>query len=737
VSQLDQDYDIVRAEVFRKGLDAIAEEMAITLMRTSGSPVVTDGMDFSTSLLDEKGEQVGFSGYVAFHVSTSFLGVEAVSADHPIETLSAGDGFLINDPHTAGAIHQGDMAIVMPYFWRDEFVGWGHVNEHVLDVGGSGVSGFAPDARDCFSEALRFTGLHAIRDWELDREWAKFIGANVRVPGPVLNDLRSMIAAHNTGATRLSGLLDEFGMDEFRFYAKVNKQLSEDMVRRRIQALPDGVYVSDDYVEYDARGERLLYQLGLECTIDGDEATLRFHGDPQADCFINATKSVMLGQAMTTLLCQLIWDAPVNSGIWAPFHFDLGPVGTIVNPQPPAPTTQGHMEVGMRVNKLMSDVISQAASLSNDASLRQRAAGQPGNGPTSTTLAGIDRRSGQRTVMFPMSPPHCQGGGAQSVTDGHDTYGSQATLGTGVPAIEIEESTAPMMVLWRRIAENSGGAGYHTGGHGISMGMAIVGADELAGTAFNAVAELVPRGFAGGLPGGASAYCVYRNSNVAALLESGRLPLPGRLDGDLTHPPAKTGSLRVQEWDTFIFTSSGGGGLGDPLLRPPDAVAADVDNEFVSLAAALELFGVVLDDSGAPDIEATGARRLQMRSDRIGGATTREPTKTTTGGVPLTADLAVGVARDGSRWSCAHCAADLGPATDNFRDHSVCRIEDGATLFLHHEIQIRPRPAGEPQVEFRSHFCPQCATTLVVDVTLEGNDPVASAVLDANELTDS
>ena len=211
--------------------------------------------------------------------------------------------------------------------------------------------------------------------------------------------------------------------------------------------------------------------------------------------------------------------------------------------------------------------------MSDDPILRGRAAAQPGNGPTSTTLAGIDRRSGQRTVMFPMSPPHCQGGGAQSVVDGHDTYGSQATLGTGVPAVEIEESTAPMMVLWRRIAPNSGGAGYHTGGHGISMGIAIAGADELAGTAFNAVAEARARGVAGGLPGGASAYCVYRDSNVPTLFDEGRLPLPGRLDGELTHPPAKTGSLRVNEWDTFVFTSSGGGGLGDPLLRPPECRA--------------------------------------------------------------------------------------------------------------------------------------------------------------------
>src|SRR4030088_1534442 len=190
-------YDVIRAEVLRKGLEAIANEMAVTLVRTSGSPVVTEGKDFSTCLLDDEGEQIGFVGYVPFHIAPSILGIEAVRRQYELSELRPGDGFLMNDPYTSGAIHQGDIGVAMPYFHKGDLVGWGHVDEHVLDVGGSAISGFAPEARDCFSEALRFPALRMIEDGVLDREWREFIRTNVRVPAPVLNDIKSMIAAHH------------------------------------------------------------------------------------------------------------------------------------------------------------------------------------------------------------------------------------------------------------------------------------------------------------------------------------------------------------------------------------------------------------------------------------------------------------------------------------------------------------------------------------------------------------
>jgi N-methylhydantoinase B len=60
--------------------------------------------------------------------------------------------------------------------------------------------------------------------------------------------------------------------------------------------------------------------------------------------------------------------------------------------------------------------------------------------------------------------------------------------------------------------------------------------------------------------------------------------------------------------DVICFLTPGGGGWGDPFLREPEAVAADVRAGFVSAAAAAADYGVVLRD-GVPDVDATRAVR--------------------------------------------------------------------------------------------------------------------------------
>ena len=58
---------------------------------------------------------------------------------------------------------------------------------------------------------------------------------------------------------------------------------------------------------------------------------------------------------------------------------------------------------------------------------------------------------------------------------------------------------------------------------------------------------------------------------------------------------------------------AGGGGYGDPLDRPPEAVLADVVEGWVSAAAATELYGVVLtaDDGVGPRVDEAATRELR------------------------------------------------------------------------------------------------------------------------------
>ena len=76
-------------------------------------------------------------------------------------------------------------------------------------------------------------------------------------------------------------------------------------------------------------------------------------------------------------------------------------------------------------------------------------------------------------------------------------------------------------------------------------------------------------------------------------------------------------STSMEADERIYHRQAGGGGWGDPLLRPPADVARDVRNGKVSLEAARELYSVVLDETTlGVDEAATTALRGQTHTDK-------------------------------------------------------------------------------------------------------------------------
>ncbi|MCP4299424.1 MAG: hypothetical protein GY783_02460 [Gammaproteobacteria bacterium] len=68
--------------------------------------------------------------------------------------------------------------------------------------------------------------------------------------------------------------------------------------------------------------------------------------------------------------------------------------------------------------------------------------------------------------------------------------------------------------------------------------------------------------------------------------------------------------IEVKNGEILGKVSGGGGGVGDPLERDPEAVLKDVINEYVTLHAARDTYGVSIDpDSMTIDQEATKSLR--------------------------------------------------------------------------------------------------------------------------------
>ncbi len=144
--------------------------------------------------------------------------------------------------------------------------------------------------------------------------------------------------------------------------------------------------------------------------------------------------------------------------------------------------------------------------------------------------------------------------------------------------------------------QDSGGAGTFRGGLGVRRDYRL-----LADGRMISVLERCNSphwGVAGGLPGGRT-YGVLDSSIYGQGVEI-----------------IKTPDQPIAKGDLLSIRTGGGGGYGNPLERDPERVLEDVLEELVSIEAAQELYGVVFEDEGKVDYEAT----KRIRASRMPAA---------------------------------------------------------------------------------------------------------------------
>jgi N-methylhydantoinase B len=302
------------------------------------------------------------------------------------------------------------------------------------------------------------------------------------------------------------------------------------------------------------------------------------------------------------------------------------------------------------------------------------------------------------------------GGGARSFADGVDTAGVINSPKAAIGNVEVNEHNYPLLYLWRRQTVDSGGPGRYRGGVGGEHAYVLHGAERMESTQFaHGVEQPTGLGVAGGEPGSLQSFVVIR----------GARDLAARRLEELAGEPetlAPKGTIELGPEDVFVHRYGGGGGLGDPLDRAPEAVAADVVAGLVSPAAAITEYFVVLTAHGEVDGPATTAARDEERRRRLGGAQPADPAALP-GGRRLSRHLML---RDGL-CSCRHCGGELGPLGDGLK--AALRVEEIPVPVSHPSARDLP---GAERFVVRRFRCPGCGTQIETEVNLADAPYVAS-----------
>ncbi|MBN9263165.1 MAG: hydantoinase B/oxoprolinase family protein, partial [Hyphomicrobium sp.] len=147
--------DVVQLEVIRNALVAAAEEMGVTIWRTSRSSVVRDLLDYSTCVFDAEGKSVAQATCIPVHLNSMSSCLDDILRDHiPLSEWRDGDLIITNDPYSGGQ-HLNDILTFKPAFVDGRLVGIAGVLVHHLDVGGGAPGSYYAGATEIYQEGFR------------------------------------------------------------------------------------------------------------------------------------------------------------------------------------------------------------------------------------------------------------------------------------------------------------------------------------------------------------------------------------------------------------------------------------------------------------------------------------------------------------------------------------------------------------------------------------------------------
>ena len=536
---MSQTMDAVTIEIMWTRLVSIVDEAAKVIARTAFSTLSNDANDYACVLTDAAGASLAQNTYgIPSFIATLPATVRHVIAEYGAAAMRDGDVYITNDPWL-GTGHLPDVCLIKPLFAGGTLVAFAATTSHVPDIGGQ-VRSIAP--REIFEEGLHIPPVLFLHEGAPDALLVRLIRLNVRTPDQTMGDIWAQVAALEVMAARLAQLMTDYSLSSIAPLAQQIYDRSEQAMRAAISGVPEGVYHYEMQTDgMKGAGMTAPFTLKLALTVKDGAIFADYTGTTgQQPCAINCPLTYTYAMTAYAVRCALLPGLPNNEGMFRPVRVHA-PEKTLLNPLFPA-AVGGRAATGHYVPVLVFGALHQA--------IPDRVMAAPGSPLWNVTLIGEDAGRRYACVLF------FNGGlGGRPSGDGVSALSWPSNIST--TPVEVAERAAPVLIRYKRLCADSGGAGTHRGGLGQEALVELTGESGASAFFMTERTEIPAPGLGGGGAGG-----------LGAVIINGE-------DADPRRPH------HLAKGATVLIRTPGGGGYGPVGDRSPKSHADDRTNQYI------------------------------------------------------------------------------------------------------------------------------------------------------------
>ena len=525
----EHDIDHVTLDIIENTLSNARFEMDRVVETTAISPVIREQSDQFPLIADRHGRMV--IGQFGSAIATILRNSPYEASD-----LRDGDVIALNDPYLCeGAIsHCPDFLILRPIFFEDDLVGYASQWGNLMDVGGTAPGSMPISARSIYYEGIRMPPIKLYDQGRLNEEALRLFCHNTRTPKMVEADIKAIAAGTAAGAARVRELCARFGKDTYLEACDAMLDRTRSGLIELIRThLPDGErFEFTDYADDDGLGNGPI-KLQMAMWRDGDTMNVDWTGSsPEVPGSVNFyLNPEMFKMFMGVFLIMAFSpDLVFNDGYYDLIKVTL-PDGLDPAPRrsPPRSATGSASWPASSTSSARCSPRRWPSSPSPAATGRARTSCSPG--PTRTARSSRSWRSSTAG-----SPPAPSATGWTVTRGGRCSRRCPPSTWRSTTRLEIESY---------RARTDSGGAGYHRGGHGVAKTYRFLSDGTISFQDDRAVT--FPWGYNGGQHGMSSEKLIIH------------------ADGSEERLPSKVETFPIKKGDRLVFSTAGAGGQGDPL----------------------------------------------------------------------------------------------------------------------------------------------------------------------------